>query len=181
MSSCVAHRMIIPIGLALGCALSGTAERLQHPASWIAEAIGQKLKLDSRPSGPEWGRVLEWLAEVDQQLVQQDRRLLFCIDEAERLQEAIEAGDTDTGTIDLMRQSADQLQRIRFLMSAARPLDLLGQVWLDRLINARQIEIDLWDRATCLDFIRHPIPDFPDIYPEGSIDYIAEQTAGHPF
>jgi uncharacterized protein len=79
------------------------------------------------------------------------------------------------------RAAGDSLRRIRFLLLTAYPLHRLGPHWVDRLISVTTRTISYLEEPEARDLLLHPIPDFPDIYPEGGVDRILAATGRHPF
>jgi len=41
--------------------------------------------------------------------------------------------------------------------------------------------ISYLDEEDARELLTHPIPEFPDVYPEGGVDLILEQTGRHPY
>ena len=79
------------------------------------------------------------------------------------------------------RAAGDALHNIRFLLLTAYPLHRLGPHWTDRLVSATSRAISYLDEDDARELLAHPIPEFPDIYPEGGIDVILAQTGRHPY
>jgi hypothetical protein len=110
-----------------------------------------------------------------------DRRVLVVCDEVERAEEGIRRGECSTDFLDFLRASGDALRRIRFLLLTAYPLQGLGPHWVDRLISATTRNLSYLERDSAEELIRHPIPEFPDIYPEGGVERILRETRCHPY
>lgn len=161
--------------------LSGEPDR-ETPYLWIPRAVHVASRdLPAFEGGENWGAVLNWLRSVEKQLHERDLRLLIALDEVERLEDGIRAGWTNTDLLDLIRASGDSLHRIRFLLVSAHPLHRLGPHWVDRLISVLSREIRYLDEPDARSLICEPIPDFPDIYPDGGVERIVGETHGHPY
>ncbi len=161
--------------------LSGEPDR-EAPYLWIPRAVRAASRdLPAFDGSPNWGAVLDWLRIVEEQLTEDDLRLLIALDEVERLEDGIRAAWTSTDLLDLIRAAGDSLHRIRFLLVSAHPLHRLGPHWVDRLISVLPREIRYLDEPDARSLICEPIPDFPDIYPDGGVERIVEETHGHPY
>ncbi len=139
-------------------------------------------RLNGSPEPPEsarWGDGLRWLEEIDRACT--DRKLLVVLDEVERVEDGIRAGWCSTDFLDFLRAAGDALRNIRFLLLTAYPLHRLGPHWTDHLVSVTPRTIAYLDEKDARELITRPIPEFPDIYPEGGVDLILEQTGRHPF
>ena len=160
-------------------ALSGDPRRA-HPHRWLVQLVREHCPEASTPPNTyAWGDALAWLRDIDASLG--DRRLLVVVDEVERVEDGIRAGWCTPAVLDFLRAAGDSLRRIRFLLLTAHPLQRLGPHWVDRLISATERSISYLDEKDADDLVRAPIPDFPDIYPEGGIARILRETHRHPF
>ena len=159
--------------------LSGNPHRAT-PHRWLIELLAAKIiNAPPPPDSPHWNEGLDWLRARDMNLG--DRRMLIVVDEVERVEDDIQKGELSTDFIDFLRAAGDSLRKIRFLLLTAYPLPRLGPHWNDRLISATTRYVSYLDAASAEDLVRHPIPDFPDIYPEGGVARILHQTHGHPY
>jgi uncharacterized protein len=150
------------------------------PHRWLVDLVATRFpQAPPPPNSPHWTESLAWLRARDETLG--DRRLLVVVDEVERVEEGIQRGEFSTDFLDFLRASGDALRRIRFLLLTAYPLQRLGRHWVDRLISATTRSLSYLDRASAEELIRQPIPQFPDIYPEGGVDRILHETHCHPF
>lgn len=160
-------------------ALSGEAHR-RTPHRLVLAALAAHVPGAAQPPATEtWGEGLRWLRDLDPMLSRQ--RVLVVVDEVERVEDGIRDGWCSTDFLDFLRAAGDSLRHIRFLLLAAYPLHRLGPHWTDRLVSVTTRTISYLDEADARDLLLHPIPDFPDIYPDGGVDRIVSQTGRHPF
>jgi hypothetical protein len=159
--------------------LSGHSHR-EHPHIWLAEAIAKvHPDLPAPPTTTAWADTLTWLKDADATLGK--TRILVAIDEIERVQTGIEEGWTTPAFLDFLRAAGDSLRNVRLLLVSAHPLHRLGRAWTDRLISVVHREIGCLLPDEAADLALHPMPGFPDIYPEGGVDRIVRETNGHPY
>jgi hypothetical protein len=159
--------------------LSGDAHRETPHLRVLADIAEHAPGTPAPPESDRWGDGLRWLEELDR--VSTDRRLLVVIDEIERVEDGIRDGWCSSDFLDFLRAAGDALHNIRFLLLTAYPLHRLGPHWTDRLVSATSRTISYLDEDDARDLLAHPIPEFPDIYPEGGIDLILAQTGRHPY
>ncbi len=160
----------------------GLSSSDEAPHNWIAAVVADVLpQLPHPPKSDAWRDVLDWLREADRFLQDAEKRLLVTVDEVEALEGGIRKGWAKPDFLDLMRAAGDNLDRIRFLLATANSLQRLGPHWIDRLINVLPRRLRPLEPAETEDLIRRPVPGFPDIYPTGGVERIAETTNGHPF
>ena len=168
--------LVVPVDFQL---LSGYRHR-ETPHRWIIEAIAVAVSRSAPAAeSARWGEDLRWLEEIDRSL--DDRRVLVVIDEVERVQDGIRDGWCSTDVLDFIRAAGDSLSRVRFLLLTAYPLHRLGPHWVDRLVSATSRTISYLDEPDARELILKPVPDFPDIYPEGGVERILRETGRHPF
>jgi hypothetical protein len=160
--------------------LSGS-DHLEQPHRIVAEAVHAASPEQPRPPAGRWGKTLDWLAKIDVSLAADDQRMLIAIDEVERLEEELRAGRTVPDLLDMARAAGDRLGRIRIMLVSAWSLDRLGRHWSDRLISAVTRRLGYLDRESARALVTSPIPDFPDIYPEGGVERILAATACQPY
>jgi uncharacterized protein len=67
------------------------------------------------------------------------------------------------------------------LLLTAYPLHRLGPHWVDKLVSVTSRTISYLDEVAAEELVRHPVPDFPDIYPKGGVTRILHETRCHPF
>jgi uncharacterized protein len=144
--------------------------------SALASTVGGAL---APPDSPDAKIALDWLKRLDRTLT--DRSLLVVIDEIERVEDGIRVGWCNRDFLDFLGGAGSDLRRIRFLLLCGYPLHRLGDHWVDRLVSVTSRSISYLADPDARDLMQHPIPDFPDIYPEGGVDRILAATACHPY
>jgi hypothetical protein len=159
--------------------LSGDARRETPHRRVLGDISARSLGIPEPPDSARWGEGLRWLEDLDRMCV--DRKILVVIDELERVEDGIRNGWCSTDFLDFLRAAGDALRNIRFLLLTAYPLHRLGPHWTDRLVSVTSRTISYLDEGDARELLAHPIPEFPDIYPEGGIDLILAQTGRHPY
>lgn len=159
--------------------LSGSVHRAA-PHRWVCAEVAAAIGIDAPPEGP-WGVALDWLTAVESCLAASNERLLVAIDEVERLEDEIHAGQTNHDFLDFVRAAGDRLLRVRMLLVSGLPLQRLGPHWVDRIISAKLYELGYLEADAAEELVRRPIPEFPDIYPAGGVEKILRQTNCHPY
>ena len=96
-----------------------------------------------------------------------DRWILVTLDEAEKLGEAIEAGDLTPRIFDQLRDFIQHRDRLAFLFSGVQTLDELGPNWSNYFISTVPIEIGYLEPEEAEDLLRNPIEDFNFTYANG--------------
>ncbi|MEP7121657.1 MAG: AAA family ATPase [Byssovorax sp.] len=126
-------------------------------------------------AGAAWFRALDAFAE--------NRRILLCIDEFERLETLFPGDKADLlKLMGLFRATIQHRRKLRLLVSGAAPFDELGDLWNDHFINVQEVHLDLLDQPTSLDLLMRPIPGFPeDAVPLAIAEAIYARTGGQPF
>ncbi len=161
--------------------LSGEVHR-EHPHRCIVDTIGKHFPdVPAPPTTNPWRESLDWLRALDASPALDSRNVLIVIDEVERVEDGIRAGWCSTDFLDFLRAAGDSLRHIRILLLTGHPLHRLGSHWVDRLISSTTRSLEYLDPASAEELVRTPIPDFPDIYPDGGVERILEQTHRHPF
>jgi hypothetical protein len=161
--------------------LSGSSLRAEPHLLLAGEVAKARPEMPSPPQAGVWGLTLDWLRKVDAQLVQAGSRVLIAVDEVERLQDGMAEGWTSPDFLDFARAAGDALRHVRLLLVSAYPLARLGPHWPDRLISALSREITYLQPEEARELVCRPTPDFPDIYPPGSVEHLLAQTRGHPY
>lgn len=160
-------------------ALSGDAHRETPHRRVLGDIAARFTGTPGLPESDRWGEALHWLEDLDRTCA--DRKILVVIDEVERVEDGIRDGWCSSDFLDFLRSAGDSLRHIRFLLLTAYPLHRLGPHWTDRLVSATSRTISYLDEADAWELLTHPIPEFPDIYPEGGIELILAQTGRHPY
>jgi hypothetical protein len=159
--------------------LSGDTHRETPHRRVLGDIAARSTGSTAPPESARWGDGLRWLEDLDPTCA--DRKILVVIDEVERVEDGIRDGWCSTDFLDFLRAAGDALRNIRFLLLTAYPLHRLGPHWTDRLVSATSRTISYLGEDDARELLAHPIPEFPDIYPEGGIDLILAQTGRHPY
>ena len=138
----------------------------------IAPPNDEELEKDPLPALQNWLRDIENLKP--------HKRFLLCIDEYERLDDVIE----ETGSrapLNFFRSFMQNNPRWILLFSGSHTIDELQSYWIDALIGTQSIRMTYLKREEAIDLIRKPVPDFPDIYSDETVDRILYWTNRQPY
>ncbi|MDY7093172.1 MAG: hypothetical protein SX243_09395 [Acidobacteriota bacterium] len=138
-------------------------------------------ELASPPGSSAWSKTLRWLESLEEPLEARQLRLLVAIDEVEGLERGIKDGWGDPSFLDFVRAAGDRLLRTRFLLITAQPFSRLGPHWSDRLISAQIRRLKPLEEEDARRLLTEPVPNFPDIYPDGGVERLIEATGCHPY
>lgn len=140
-----------------------------------------RLTLPLFPDGSPFEAGSAWLRSLD--AFAENRRILLCIDEFERLETLFPGDKSDLlKLMGLFRATIQHRRKLRLLVSGAAPFDELGNLWNDHFINVQEVHLDLLDKPTSLDLLMHPIPGFPeDAVPAEVAEGVYAHTGGQPF
>uniref|UniRef100_Q023L6 Serine/threonine protein kinase n=1 Tax=Solibacter usitatus (strain Ellin6076) TaxID=234267 RepID=Q023L6_SOLUE len=141
----------------------------------------RRVELPPLSDGGSFGSATQWLQELDS--LPGDHRILFCLDEFERLEDLFPGNRQDLlRLMGLFRATIQHRRRLRLLVSGVAPFDELGQIWNDHFINVREIRVGHLDGENAIDLLRHPLPGFPeDAVPEPVAARVFERTGGQPY
>jgi hypothetical protein len=159
--------------------LSGDAHRETPHRRVLGDVAARSIGTPSPPDVARWGDGLRWLEDLDRTCA--DRKILVVIDEVERVEDGIRDRWCSTDFLDFLRAAGDALRHIRFLLLTAYPLHRLGPHWTDRLVSVTSRTISYLGEEDARELLTRPIPEFPDIYPEGGVDRILDETGRHPY
>lgn len=127
---------------------------------------------DPFPALQRWIKTIESLCP--------DQRFLLCLDEFERLSNVID----DTGSkapLNFLRSFMQNNPRWTLLFSGSHTLEELEPYWSDALINTQSLRITYLQRSEAIELIREPAQDFPDIYPDDTVERILYWTHCQPY
>lgn len=110
-----------------------------------------------------------------------DRRLLFCLDEFEKLGEARERGNVGPALFDELRHLIQHRAELGFVFCGAQTLEELGPQWTNYFINARPVEILYLEREEARELLLEPDPSFNLSYEEEVIDRVLDMTSCQPY
>jgi hypothetical protein len=141
----------------------------------------RRLDLPPLPPGAPFEAASEWLRALND--LAGDRRILLCIDEFERLEKLFPGDERDLlKLMGLFRATIQHRRKLRLLVSGAAPFDELGNLWNDHFVNVQEVRLDHLDRATSIELLMRPTPDFPkDAVPAEVAEAVFERTGGQPF
>jgi len=120
-----------------------------------------------------------WLEGAERALGR--RKLLLCLDEFEKLEEALAAGRVDGRFLSLLRNIIQHHDRIIVLMSGSHHLDELPPRWADALVTTQSLNIGFLDEADARELILHPVKGFPEIYEPAAVERILSLTRSQPY
>ena len=121
----------------------------------------------------------DWLREVDQQLGE-ERYLLLCLDEYERLEESVLREELPADVLDEMRHIIQHHQRIVIVLAGSHRPDEMKLRWPDVLISTKLIEVSYLREEEVRQLIAKPVPEFEVSYAPGSVERIIEVTRCQP-
>lgn len=153
--------------LKVGAPWAETAPGFIGKGTWVPSLIDLNLTLR---------RMVEWDARME---IDAPRPLLI-IDDVDALAKGMSEGWIPPEFLHFLRQAGEQLTHIRLLLISHRPLDRLGPEWTTRLAGAIEHRLGPLEPQEAEALLRQPIPDFPDIWPQGAVEQICTACAGHP-
>ena len=120
-----------------------------------------------------------WLARVEQAMPLA-MRALFCLDEYERLQRALDAG-WGGDFLDALRHTLQHRPRFVLLFTGAHTFAELGPAWTDRFISARRVRVSFLRPDDVRPLLTKPIPEFDLSYAPGAVEAVIVATRCQPF
>ncbi|HEX9005538.1 MAG TPA: ATP-binding protein [Blastocatellia bacterium] len=120
-----------------------------------------------------------WLKGAEKALG--ERSLLLCLDEFEKLEEALATGRIDARFLSMLRNIIQHHRRITVLLAGSHHLDELPPRWADALVTTQSLKIGFLDEADARELIVHPVKDFPRIYEPLTVERIIELTHSQPY
>jgi hypothetical protein len=128
----------------------------------LTERIAKSLRIATPPEPiRDLAAFTKWLKQRDADLVRDNRYLLICIDEYERLEKVIKQGKL-VDLPDSLRHWIQHLQHIVFLFAGSHePSELKGDLdWTDYLINVRNVPISYLEYEAAMQLVTAPVPNF---------------------
>jgi hypothetical protein len=120
-----------------------------------------------------------WLEGAERALG--ERQLLLCLDEFEKLDEAIATGRIDGRFLSMLRNIMQHHHRIIVLLAGSHHLDELSPRWADALITTQSLKIGFLDEADARELIVQPVKGFPEIYQPEAVERILMLTHAQPY
>ena len=121
----------------------------------------------------------EWLDGV-QAALPGNLKILLCLDEFERLGEAIRGG-WGLRLLDLVRHWYQFRPYLVLMLAGSHTFEELGPDWTDRFISARRVKVSYLKSDEVRSLLTRPVPDFGLAYAPGTLDALFEATRGQPF
>jgi hypothetical protein len=124
----------------------------------------------------------EWLDQVEQELVNQDRStLLLALDEFEALDYAMRQKTlSDHAVLAMLRHITQHRPHIRIMLVGSHTLNEFNH-WSGYFVNAQVIELSYLSDNEARQLIEFPVADYPLRFDNGAIDRILRLTRGHPY
>src|SRR5262249_1501154 len=107
-------------------------------------------------------------------------RVLLCLDEFERLKEAIAAG-WGTRFLDALRHWSQHRQNFALMFVGSHTFEQLGADWTDRFVSARRMKVSFLEPDDVRRLLTQPTPSFRLRYAPGAVEAIMAATRGQPF
>jgi hypothetical protein len=119
----------------------------------LTERIAKNLRIKQPEPIRDLAAFTKWLKQLDAQLMRENRYLLICLDEYERLEGLIQRGKL-TELPDSLRHWIQHLQHVVFLLAGSHePAELDGIDWTDYLINVRNVPISYLEYEAALQLV----------------------------
>jgi len=109
------------------------------------------------------------------------RRVLLCLDEFEKLGQAITDGRVSDGILDELRHFIQHYDPLNFLFCGVQLLEDMGPNWSSYFISVRPIEMLYLEPDEARELLTDPDPEFAMEYAEGVVETIIALTRGHPY
>lgn len=125
----------------------------------------------------------DWLQKVEQAVEARSSdslRILWCLDEFERLQESLDAG-WGGKVLDQLRHTLQHRPLFVLLFCGSHTFEEQGPAWTDRFISARRLRVSFLPREDLLPLLTQPCEGFDLTYEPGALDAALDATAGQPF
>ncbi|MGB5769803.1 MAG: hypothetical protein WBM32_08040 [Crocosphaera sp.] len=119
-----------------------------------------------------------WFSRIEKIVPQ--KRILLCLDEFERLEEVITVTNS-RAPLNFFRHLIQDKPAWTLLFSGSHTLDEIEDYWSDYLINTRSVFISYLKEDEAEELIKHPVPDFPDIYLPETVKRIIYWTRCQPY
>jgi hypothetical protein len=121
----------------------------------------------------------DWLEQAVPKLG--DRRLLFNLDEFEKIGSAINEGRMSLNLFDELRHLIQHYDQLGFLFSGVQTLDELGPNWSSYFISVVPIEMLYLEPHEAEDLLVNPDPEFTLRYDTGIVEQILTLTRCQPY
>lgn len=148
----------------------------------LTERIAKSLRIKQPEPIRDLAAFTKWLKQLDAQLIRENRYLLICLDEYERLEGLIQRGKL-TELPDSLRHWIQHLQHVVFLLAGSHePAELDGIDWTDYLINVRNVPISYLEYDAALQLVTAPVPHFDLTWETPDLpDKLVQRLGRQPF
>ncbi|MGB1253783.1 MAG: AAA family ATPase, partial [Candidatus Promineifilaceae bacterium] len=119
-----------------------------------------------------------WLDTVE--TTHPNQSFLLCLDEYERIDELVTQVGNRT-PLNFLRHVVQHRTRWTVLFAGSHYPRELPTYWSDYLINTQTLRISYLPHTAAVELIKHPIPNFPDIYPDETVEALWQLTNGQPY
>jgi hypothetical protein len=124
-------------------------------------------------------RFQTWLNGVEKAI--SGNTLLLCLDEFDKLEDAIRGNILDTRILWVFRRILHHHRHIVLLFSGVRQSDELSDYWAEHIFaNGITLPVSFLEEQDARDLITNPVPDFPSIYTPDAVDEIIRLSHCHP-
>jgi hypothetical protein len=120
----------------------------------------------------------QWLEAVESQLG--GRVLLLCLDEFERIGEAVNRGWLDERILDFLRNLIQHHSQVTLLLAGSHRPAEIGRPWSNYLISAVVLPISYLRPEDVEKLVTQPIPGFPLYYKPEAVQHIIQLTRCQP-
>ena len=118
--------------------------------------------------------------QAAEDILGEDHWFLLALDEYEKLEKMVQRGGIDDRIFDLLRSLIQSHPNVTLLLSGTHTLAEMPPHWSDAFINVRVLHVQPLTYEEARELILEPLPDWPLDYPQQVIDYLYEETGGHP-
>jgi uncharacterized protein len=151
-----------------------------------SESLAPTIRHDSPYAA--YSNIDKWLKGVESVLEREDRTLLLMLDEFEKLEEAEQKGAFELSLLlDWLRNIIQYHPRIALLFSGLHTFEDMqeqkGMGWSGYFVNVQTLHVGFLQDDEARRLVTNPTPKFSgeDIYEDDVVEYILDQTRGHPF
>ena len=166
---------------------SRTVDSLPACLSWFSMCICEGMKkrqLAFQPLKREelavdaFSTFDDWLLRLESELPT-GLRILICLDEYEKLQEAVEKGWGEA-ILDYLRNLFQNRPALILMLTGSKTFEEMGSIWTSRFISSRRIRVGRLRKEELRTLLLHPSDDFNMEYELGAVDAILDAANGQP-
>jgi AAA+ ATPase superfamily predicted ATPase len=127
----------------------------------------------------------KWLNKTEKLLEKENKLILICFDEYEKIEERIQKGSLTRDVLDLLRNIIQDRKYFVILISGSKELQELELNWSDYLKIQKMIKVDYLSKEEAKILITNPIDNFTLNYEGGedgeAVEQIINLTNCHPY